>query len=59
MLTQNALWLAIAAGVVAVLEQAGFDVNACRPSQGFFCERVWPEVLAGGYGGKRCSDSRH
>ena len=34
------------------------DVNACRPSQRFFYERVWPEYLSKDYGGKRCSDSR-
>ena len=34
------------------------DVNACRPSQRFFYERVWPEFLSKDYGGKHCSDSR-
>jgi hypothetical protein len=34
------------------------DVNACRPSQRFFHERIWPEFLAKDYGGKRCGDSR-
>jgi hypothetical protein len=34
------------------------DVNACRPSQQFFYERVWPEFLSKDYGGKHCSDSR-
>ena len=34
------------------------DVNACRPSQRFFIERVWPEFLSQDYGGKRCSDAR-
>jgi len=32
------------------------DVNACRPSQAFFIEQVWPNFLAKDYGGKRCSD---
>ncbi|HEY0707338.1 MAG TPA: hypothetical protein VGG33_11100 [Polyangia bacterium] len=34
------------------------DVNACRPSQQFFYERVWPEFLGKDNGGRRCSDSR-
>src|SRR4029453_6959404 len=34
------------------------DVNACRPSQQFFYERVWPEYLGKDHGGKRCSDAR-
>jgi hypothetical protein len=32
-------------------------INACRPSQRFFIERIWPEFLAKEYGGKRCTDS--
>jgi hypothetical protein len=32
-------------------------VNACRPSQAFFLERIWPEFLAKDYGGKHCTDS--
>jgi hypothetical protein len=34
------------------------DVNACRPSQRFFYERIWPEFLGKDHGGKHCSDSR-
>jgi hypothetical protein len=30
------------------------DVNACRPSQMFFADRVWPEFLSKDYGGKTC-----
>ena len=33
------------------------DVNACRPSQQFFYERVCPEYLAASYGGKTCMDA--
>lgn len=33
------------------------DVNACRPSQQFFYERICPEYLAMSYGGKTCMDS--
>jgi hypothetical protein len=33
------------------------DVNACRPSETFFVERVWPEFLSRDFAGKRCSDS--
>ena len=32
-------------------------VNACRPSQRFFVDRVWPEFLAQTYGQRRCSDA--
>jgi hypothetical protein len=32
------------------------DVNACRPSQAFFLERIWPEFLNKDYGGRRCND---
>lgn len=32
-------------------------VNACRPSQQFFVERIWPEFLARTYGQRRCSDA--
>jgi hypothetical protein len=34
------------------------DVNACRPSQQFFYERIWPEFLGKDHNGKRCSDTR-
>jgi hypothetical protein len=34
------------------------DVNACRPSQQFFYERIWPEFLGKDHGGKHCSDAR-
>jgi hypothetical protein len=33
------------------------DINACRPDQRFFYERVWPEFLGREVGGKRCNDS--
>jgi len=32
------------------------DVNACRPSQAFFVEQIWPNFLNKDYNGKRCSD---
>lgn len=32
------------------------DVNACRPSQRFFVERVWPELLEKKFGAKSCVD---
>jgi hypothetical protein len=32
------------------------DVNACRPSQKYFYEKIWPEFLNKDYGGKRCAD---
>jgi hypothetical protein len=34
------------------------DVNACRPSQQFFYERIWPEFLGKDHNGKHCSDTR-
>ena len=35
------------------------DVNACRPSQAFFIEQIWPNFLAKEYdGGKHCSADR-
>jgi hypothetical protein len=33
------------------------DVNACRPSQQYFIDVIWPMVLDVDYGGKRCNDS--
>jgi hypothetical protein len=33
------------------------DVGACRPSQAFFLNEIWPNVLAKDYGGRRCYDS--
>ena len=32
------------------------DVNACRPSQDFFANEIYPNVLAKTYGGKSCGD---
>ena len=34
------------------------DVNACRPSQQFFNDQIWPNFLSRDYGGKHCSDGR-
>ncbi len=33
------------------------DINACRPDQRFFYERVWPEFLGRQVSGKRCNES--
>jgi hypothetical protein len=33
------------------------DVNACRPSQDYFVQEIWPNVLNKDYGGKKCSDA--
>lgn len=33
------------------------DVNACRPSQTYFAEEIWPNFLDKDYGGRRCSQS--
>ena len=34
------------------------DVNACRPSQQFFVDQIWPSFLAQDYGGKHCYDAQ-
>jgi hypothetical protein len=34
------------------------DVNACRPSQQFFLDHVWPEYLSKAYGTTHCYDTR-
>jgi hypothetical protein len=33
------------------------DINACRPSQQFFIDTIWPMVLSADYSGKHCYDS--
>ena len=33
------------------------DVNACRSSQQYFADEIWPNVLSKDYGGKHCNDS--
>ena len=33
------------------------DVNACRPNEQFFYERIWPEFLSIEHTGRRCYDS--
>jgi hypothetical protein len=33
------------------------DVNACRPSEQFFVDEIWPNVIAQSYGGKHCYDA--
>jgi hypothetical protein len=57
----------LAGAVAALLLAAGCDtvdlgtppadVNACRPSQQYFIDTIWPMVLDVDYGGKRCNDS--
>jgi hypothetical protein len=47
--------LAVSCGTVDVGPPLA-DVNACRPSQAFFAEAVWPNFLGRDYGGRRCSD---
>ena len=32
------------------------DVNACRPSQQYFVDQVWPNFLSKDYGGRHCAD---
>ena len=33
------------------------DVNACRPSQTFFIDEIWPNFLSKDYGGVHCYDA--
>lgn len=33
------------------------DINACRPSQSFFVDEIWPNFLDKDYSGKKCADS--
>jgi hypothetical protein len=33
------------------------DINACRPSQQFFVDEIWPNFLAKDYGGLHCYDA--
>jgi hypothetical protein len=52
------LMLALALGCETVdLGDPPADVNACRPSQQYFIDQIWPTVLDKDYGGKRCNDS--
>jgi hypothetical protein len=56
-------------GVVAALASLGVacqtvdlgtppaDINACRPSQSFFVQQIWPNVLSKDYGGTHCYQS--
>ena len=39
------------------LGQPPSDINACRPSQQFFVDEIWPNFLAKDYGGVHCYDS--
>ena len=33
------------------------DINACRPSQAFFVDEIWPNFLSKDYGGVHCYDA--
>jgi len=33
------------------------DINACRPSEAFYVQQIWPNVINKDYGGKKCTDS--
>jgi hypothetical protein len=33
------------------------DINACRPSQAYYVQQIWPNVINKDYGGKKCTDS--
>jgi hypothetical protein len=51
-----ALALALSACETVDLGTPPADVNACRPSQAYFV-KLWTDVLAKDYGGKKCSDA--
>lgn len=60
--TALALALALATATLAAcstvdLGDAPADINACRPSQRYFVETVWPNYLTKDYGGKTCADT--
>jgi hypothetical protein len=59
-LKRRALALLLGAGLAACssvdLGEPPADVNACRPSQNFFVNEIWPNFLDKDYGGKRCAD---
>lgn len=59
MTTRGLVLLALCAGCGTVdLREPPPDVNACRPSEAFFQQQVWPNFLSKDFGGKRCTDSR-
>jgi hypothetical protein len=50
--------LLLAVGCETVdLGQPPADINACRPSQQFFIDEIWPNFLAKDYAGVHCYDS--
>ena len=57
-----AMILVLAAGIGAGCTSVDLgdppaDVNACRPSQAFFVDQIWPNVLDKDYSGRKCADS--
>jgi len=53
---------ALAASAVVACETVDLgpppaDVNACRPSQQFFVDEIWPNFLAQDYNGVHCYDA--
>jgi hypothetical protein len=57
--TRHTLCVALLAGACGTVDVGPplADVNACRPSQTYFAEQIWPNYLDKDYGGKRCSQS--
>jgi hypothetical protein len=55
------LGVVLAAAVVACetvdLGEPPADINACRPSQAFFIDEIWPNFLSKDYGGVHCYDA--
>jgi hypothetical protein len=55
--TELALLIVLATGCTTVdLGTPPADVNACRPSQQYFIDEIWPNVLSVAYGDKHCND---
>jgi hypothetical protein len=51
--------LAAAAGTCSTVDlgDAPADINACRPSEAFFVDQVWPNYLSLSFNGKTCGDA--
>lgn len=52
------LVVAVAACDTVTLGDPPADVNACRPSQQFFVDAIWPMFLSQPYGGMHCYDAQ-
>ena len=65
--SRSATWVVGLAGLALAAGAAGCDTvnlgappddnNTCQPSQQFFIDQIWPNVLSADYGGKHCYDT--